>query len=473
MPSAGGKEKSEIPSRPLALANEASSRKPSYYQERLGTIYRTLIPEGMRVLQVGCSRGDLLAALRPSRGLGLDPSEKLVAVARKAHPECEFIAADEDYSHLSDETFDYLVLADVVLDLADVQGLFRSLRRFCHPGSRIILNSYSRLWRGPLRLARSLRLARPRFGKNWLDTVDLKNLLFLEGFETIRIFGEILWPVRTPLIAGFVNRYIAKIRPFRHFDVTNVIVARPEPHRSREKRSVSIVVPARNEAGNISRIIDTLPELGTGTEIVFVEGGSSDNTFEVIKQEAAKRPDRPIVFLQQAGKGKGDAVRAGFAAASGEILMIYDADLTVPVEMLDRFYEALARGKAELANGVRLVYPMDQEAMRFLNLCGNKFFALAFSWVLGQGIKDTLCGTKALSRETWDRIVRNRSFFGKIDPFGDFDLILGAARQSIRIVDIPIRYGERTYGETNISRFSDGWLLLRMLLLAARRLKFV
>jgi glycosyltransferase involved in cell wall biosynthesis len=234
-----------------------------------------------------------------------------------------------------------------------------------------------------------------------------------------------------------------------------------------------VVVPARNEAGNIQTIVERTPEMGAGTEIIFVEGGSTDATWETILEAAATHHDRDIKTLQQPGKGKGDAVRHAFAAAEGEVVLILDADLTVPPEDLPRFVDALTSGHGELINGVRLVYPMENAAMRPLNLIANKLFGLTFSWLLGQRIKDTLCGTKVMWRRDWERIASNRSYFGDFDPYGDFDILFGGAKLNLKIVDLPIRYRERTYGATNINRWSGGWLLLKMVVVAARRLKFV
>ena len=247
----------------------------------------------------------------------------------------------------------------------------------------------------------------------------------------------------------------------------------PRPEERPAEPLVSVIVAARNEEGNIPQIFERTPDLGGGIEFVFVEGGSRDDTFEAIRRELEKRPEISGKLFKQPGKGKGDAVRLGFSEASGDILLILDADLSVAPEDLPRFVEALQSGRGEFINGVRLVYPMEERAMRFFNLLGNKFFSLAFSWLLGQSIKDTLCGTKVLWREDYERIAANRSYFGEFDPFGDYDLIFGAARLNLKIVDIPIRYRERTYGAPNISRWRDGQLLLRMVLFAARRLKFV
>jgi glycosyltransferase involved in cell wall biosynthesis len=213
--------------------------------------------------------------------------------------------------------------------------------------------------------------------------------------------------------------------------------------------------------------------MGAGTELIFVEGHSKDETWAAIQQVAADNPQRKIKILQQTGRGKGDAVRAGFAVATGDVLMILDADLTMPPEELPKFYDVIASGRAEFANGVRLVYPMEEEAMQFLNLCANKAFGIIFTWLLGQPVKDTLCGTKVLTRAHYERIAGNRAYFGDFDPFGDFDLLFGAAKLNLKIADVPIRYRERTYGTTNIQRWKHGWLLLRMVMFAARKLKFV
>jgi len=140
---------------------------------------------------------------------------------------------------------------------------------------------------------------------------------------------------------------------------------------------------------------------------------------------------------------------------------------------LHRFFKVLVKGKGEYVNGVRLVYPMEDRAMRFFNFLGNKFFSLAFSWLLGRSIKDTLCGTKVMTRRNYEAIAANRTYFGEFDPFGDFDLIFGAAKLNLKFVDLPVRYRQRIYGDTNISRWSHGWLLLKMVVFAMHKIKFV
>jgi glycosyltransferase involved in cell wall biosynthesis len=318
-------------------------------------------------------------------------------------------------------------------------------------------------------MARTLNLAAPNLFQNWLTREDIDGLLRLSNFETVRMIREILWPL--PL-GGLANRVLVRLWPFTELAFSNVVIARPEPQRATEP-SVSVIIPARNESGNIQAIFERTPRMGRETELIFVEGHSRDDTYEAIEREMAAHPSTASLLLRQSGVGKADAVRLGFASAKGDVLMILDADMTVPPEDLPRFYEALVSGKGEFINGVRLVYPMEKEAMRTLNFLGNKFFSLAFSWLLGQPIKDTLCGTKVLWKKDYEQIAANRSYFGEFDPFGDYDLIFGAAKLNRKILDLPIRYRERTYGSTNISRFRHGFLLLRMVAFAARRIKFV
>lgn len=441
-----------------------------WYHRRLEQIYRFLVPPGLRVLELGSGTGDLLAALQPAHGVGLDFSEQVVQRARSAHPGLHFELADvHDLSALGGR-FDAILLSDLVHELWDVQQVLESLKPLCTPRTRILLNFYSRVWEFPLALTQRLDLATPTLDQNWLTPQDVANMLNLAGYETIRSWHEVLWPL--PL-GGFFNRFLVRFWPFRELALSNFLIARPQPEPAREQPAVSVIVPARNEAGNIQAVFERLPSMGRETELVFVEGHSRDETYETILKEIDAHPAIPSQALRQGGVGKADAVRLGFERARGEVLMILDADLTVPPEDLPRFYAALVAGKGDFINGVRLVYPMEAQAMRNLNFLGNKFFSLAFSWLLGQPIKDTLCGTKVLWKRDYALIAENRAFFGDFDPFGDFDLLFGAAKLNLKIIDLPIRYRERTYGSTNISRWRHGLLLLRMVAFAARRIKFV
>lgn len=444
------------------------------YYRRLFAIYGQLIPPGLRVLDVGSGSGDLLAALRPTVGLGVDLSPEMVSRARERHPDLQFVVADAHRLGCVEGPFDAIVLSDLLNDVWDVQGALEELQRLCTSATRLVLNVYSHVWEVPLRIAAAGGLARPKLQQNWLTVEDISNLLDLSGFELVSHREEILFPVPIPGLRTLANGVLVKLWPFRYFALTSIVVARPAPRVAADVRStVSVVVPARNEAGNIERIVDEVPEMGGGTELVFVEGHSTDGTFAAIEAAVRAHPERTMRLYRQTGAGKGDAVRLGFEKSTGDIVIILDGDLTVDPGALPRFYEAVRSGRGEFINGVRLVYPMEKQAMRPLNFLGNKFFSLAFSWLLGQPIKDTLCGTKALRREDYARIARNRRYFGDFDPFGDFDLLFGAAKLNLKIVELPVRYGARRYGTTNIRRWRHGWMLLKMVAFAARRIKFV
>jgi len=442
-----------------------------YYHELLRNHCAFVVPPGMRVLELGCGLGDLLAAVKPARGTGVDFSPAMIELARRRHPELQFQEAEaQEFS--TGEKFDYILLSDLVNDLPDVQALLTRLHHFAHARSRLVINFYNNLWRPVLAVAEALGAKAPTPPQNWLSTMDMRNLLNLAGWELIKTDPRIVWPIRTFLLARLLNRWFAPL--VRPLCLTVFLVARPRPQTPPDTNyRCSVVIPARNEAGNIEMAVQRIPEMGLGTEIIFIEGHSTDNTWEEIQRVAAKYSHRAIKVLKQQSKGKGGAVREAFAAASGDLLAILDADLTVPPEQLPKFYEVLRSGTAEFVNGVRLVYPMEDEAMRFLNMVANKFFSLAFSWLLGQPVKDTLCGTKVLLRADYQAIARHRSYFGDFDPFGDFDLLFGAAKLNLRIVDLPIRYRARSYGQTNIQRWRHGALLLRMVFFAARRLKFI
>ncbi len=451
-------------------APAATSEDGRYYRGWLAHYYNLLIPAGASVLEIGCGSGELLARLRAGRKVGIDLSATQVAAARTRLPEAEFhVQAGEELALT--EKFDCIIISDTLNLAADVQMLLEQLHRVTHADTRLIINYYSSLWRPAFALAQLIGLRAPQPQYSWLSPEDIRNLLQLADWSPLVVQPRLLLPVRCLGLDQAVNRWLAPVLSW--FCLTVFCVARSARPRAPAARTVSVIIPARNEAGNIEAAVRRTPDMGAGTELIFVEGHSRDDTWAQIQRVQREFPERKIKIMRQTGKGKGDAVRLGFAAATGDILMILDADLTMPPEELPKFYAVLASGRAEFANGVRLVYPMDEEAMQFLNLCANKAFGIIFTWLLGQPVKDTLCGTKVLSRAHYERIAAHRAYFGDFDPFGDFDLLFGAAKLNLRIADVPIRYKERTYGSTNIHRWSHGWLLLRMVLFAARKLKFV
>jgi SAM-dependent methyltransferase len=486
----------------LASRRDEWRARNSYYHETVAELCRTVIPAGKSVLELGSGTGDLLAALNPSDGVGVDLSLRMNERARRKHPQLHFIQADAGQLPLA-RTFDYVIMSDLVGHLTDVWQTFRNLHRVCTAETRIVVTTYNFLWQPLLAAAERLGLKMPQPAQNWLGVGDLENLFRLTDFRVEQSFTRLLIPARIPLIGDWLNRLPQHNRFLSHFGLLNFFVLRPttndearatmineETHalpthdRQSQSHTVSVVVPCRNEAGNIRACVARIPSMGARTEIVFVDGDSTDGTVEEIEREMMRwRDAKEIKLIHQVARGetraanlmlklgKGDAVRKGFAAATGDVLMILDADLTVPPEDLPKFYDAIARGKGELINGTRLVYPLADQSMKSLNFLGNKSFSWLFTWLLSQRIKDTLCGTKVLRREDYERIASARTHFGDFDPFGDFDLLFGAARLKLKITELPVRYQRRTSGESKVRVLRHGWLLARMCVVGFLRLK--
>lgn len=475
----------------LAPSRGYWKKRNRYYYDAIRQLMYFIVPRGKRILELGCGTGELIESLHASYGVGIDFSAGMIEQAGKqsnSNGRIHYAVADAE-EYLAEEDFDYIIMSDLLGESSDVQGLLESVHQYAKRKTRIVITYFNPLWELILRLGEKSGLKMPQDHQNWLSVNDVENLLQLSGFEVIKSGRRLLLPKRIPALSFLINRYIANLPLLNRLCLVNYTVARKASVASPgENLSVSVVIPCRNEDGNIRSSIERLPVMGSRMEIIYVDGNSNDNTVDEINRIIADyRGIRDIKLIHQVtdnssdgeghGRmlklGKGDAVRKGFAAASGDVLMILDADLTVKPEELPRFYNALADGKAEYVNGTRLVYPMEREAMRSLNKLANKLFALAFSWILGQRIRDTLCGTKALFREQYQDIADNREYFGNFDPFGDFDLLFGAAKLNLKIMDLPVHYVERVSGEVKIDRLKHGLLLLKMCMYSVFKLKFV
>jgi 2-polyprenyl-3-methyl-5-hydroxy-6-metoxy-1,4-benzoquinol methylase len=460
----------------FAATRDSWRRKNSYYHNDLKNFLRFIVPVAASVLETGCATGDIAAELSTLNPhiKGIDLSPEMIKIAKQKYPQLDLTVDDVEALALTGQ-YDYILMSDVVGYLFDLQKTFRGLLKISHPQTKLVITTYNYLWEPILRVGEILKIKMPHPMQNWLSRADLEQFLYLSGWEIIKEGKRLLFPLNLPLLSPLFNRYLAKLPLLRDLCLVNYFIARPIPAKTLPvpEPTVSIVIPARNEQGNIETAIRRTPELGSHLEIIFVEGNSTDDTWGEIGRVKAKYPQKDIKILKQEGKGKGDAVRKGFDAATGDILMILDADLTVRPEDLPKFYEAIAKGDGEFINGSRLVYPMEDESMRILNVLGNKFFSLMFSWLLEQRIKDTLCGTKVLWRKDYERVKAGRKFFGDFDPFGDYDLLFGANKLNLKIIDLPIHYQARVYGTTNISRFRHGWLLLKMCFFAMKKIKFI
>lgn len=455
----------------VAPSREKWIKRNQYYYKHLIQFFKYNVPEGSKVLEIGCGTGYLLKHLKPAVGVGIDISPAMIEIARTRYNEYKFFIMDAEDIVLDDK-FDFIIISDTIGYFEDVQKAFQEIQKLCTPKTRIIITYFNFLWLPILNLGESLGFKMPHIRNNWLNLQDIGNILDITNYDIIKDGRKFLFPVYIPLISNLLNKYIANLPIINSLCLIEFIVAKSLEYKE-DLNKVSVIVPARNEEGNIESIVKRTPPMGQHTEIIFVEGNSTDGTAKEIERVCDFYSGKlDVKFFTQQGKGKADAVRKGFSMASGDVLMILDADMTVPPEDLDKFYMAMAMNKGEFINGTRLVYPMEKDAMRTLNILGNKFFSKMFTWILNQRIKDTLCGTKVISKENYQKLVLNKAYFGDFDPFGDFDLIFGSSKLNLKILEIPIRYRARTYGETNISRFKHGWILLKMTFFAMKKIKF-
>jgi len=452
-----------------------------YYYDELQRLLRLLVPAGRRVLDVGCGNADLLAGLEPSHGVGVDLSGAMLDLARRKHAGLELVQqAAEELSlpgHFVDGEqggFDAITMVNVVGELADVLEAVKRLRPLARHDTRLVIVCYNHLWEPLVRPAVRLGLKLDNPTQNWLSLERLGDILELADFEVLRRGTRMPCPKYVPGVAELLNDGLGRLPVFDRLGFVNFLVARPVRRLPRPARdySVSVIVPCKNEEDNVAAIPPRVPSMGRHTEIVFVDDASTDATAARVRALAPARGDQTLKLVDGPGRGKGAAVRAGCAAATGDVLMILDADMTVLPEELPAFFDAIIENHGEFINGTRMVYPLADEAMRAANLVGNKLFALAFTFLLGQRITDTLCGTKVVFRERWHDLVAARVHFGDIDRWGDFDWLFGAAVSNLKIVEVPVHYVERTAGTTKMTkRLQNGVIMLKMCWVALRRLR--
>ena len=448
----------------------------TYYQD-LERIHNLLIPKDQRVLEIGCGTGDLLASLKPSYGAGIELDSTISQIASERHNHLHIfnLNAEEMLPENigNPEPFDIIVINNTLNTIKDVHELLKKLTVYSHNRTRLVISFHNWLWQPLLKIAERFGQREPQPPESWLTPGDVRNLLDISGWEVLKEGNRCIIPRNLPLITSFANRWLSQLPIIENFGLTHWTVARLN-YQQEQKSKISIVIPARNESGNIAAAIERMPNFQTNTEIIFVEGNSSDDTWQQI-QKVCDEYQGPLSLkkYKQKGKGKADAVWLAFEKAEGEILIILDADLTVRPEDLPTFVSTLSRGNGEFINGCRLVYPRSTSAMPMLNTLANRFFAGVFSWLLRQRLKDTLCGTKVLWKKDYLQIMKGRKYFGDFDPFGDFDLLFGASKLNLKIVEVPVRYQQRTYGSSNISHVKEGFVLLRMCLVAAKKLRFI
>jgi SAM-dependent methyltransferase len=452
----------------IAPRRESWINRNTYYYELLSRLLRFLVEPQKKVLSVRCGTGNLLAVVQPCTGKGVDICAEIITIAQHRNPNVEFAVAFPDKEEFrqvfeADEKFDYILFNDIG-DTVDVLEALRNLKPLCQRHTRLLITTYNHLWEPLVSFAEWVGMKVPRTEQNWLSIADVRNLLRLAGFEALETHRIVLLPKYVPLLSGFLNRFCARLPFLSKLCMTQVVVARMlPPPVSPEELSVSVVIPCKNEKGNVKEAVKRIPWLAGRTEILFCDDQSTDGTAEEVLRVQAACPDKNIRLERGPGVCKSRNVWTGFNAATGDILMILDADLTTIPEELPYFIDVIASGQAEFVNGSRLVYPVPKGAMNGANMLGNKFFSVAFTYLLGQRVKDTLCGTKVLWRNDWERIKPFLGTWGTEDRWGDYELLFGAAKLNLKILDLPVHYQERIYGSTKMTKvFRNGLVMLKM-----------
>ncbi len=371
----------------------------------------------------------------------------------------------EDYLPLKDKNKTQLLLLNGNLNYwVDIQKELEELKTKINRNTRIIAIVYSYYAKWIFKLLNRLKLRSAILPRNYISLNSLSHIFKLSGYEMIYFKPLIFFPFRFVFIGDMLNLILKNIPIIKNLCFVGSIVLRPIITEKSEK-SLSIIIPAKNERENITRFFAEITQIEkSNTEIIFVEGHSSDRTWNKIEELIKEyHGDLNIKLYKQPAKGKKDAVEYGFSKASGDLILILDSDLTVSVDEIKKFYNAYCEGLADFINGDRLVYPMEKNAMRFLNWIGNVFFAKVLSVCLNQKIGDSLCGTKLFPRVFLKPMKEWIRHFNKTDPFGDFELLFAASELCLGIVDVPVHYSSRKYGTTQIQRFYNGWQLIRML----------
>jgi len=437
-------------------------RANEYFYGRIKRLLRFIVEPGKKVLDVRTETGHLLACVQPSYGIGVDISENMVACARELHPGLKFVQRDPEDLDL-DESFDY-ILFNHIFDTVDILRAFERVRLHCTADTQLVIINYNHLWQPILGMASRLGLRSRLSEPSWVSENDIRNFLKLAGFRPVRKHRLILLPKWIPLLSSLMNGFLARLPGLRRLCLMQIIVAKPiEPPKEESDLTVSVVVPCRNEFDNIRTAVERIPQMGKHTEIIFCDDKSTDGTAGEVQRMQALHPEKDIRLLAGPGICKAENVWTGFRAARGDVLMILDADLTVMPEELPMFLRALATCRGDFVNGSRLIYPMQQGAMKFANIIGNKCFGLLFSFLLDQRIKDTLCGTKVLWRKDWLRMEPNVGSWGLKDLWGDYELLFGASKLHLEIVEVPVHYQERLHGATKMTRvLANGMRMLRI-----------
>tara|TARA_B110000977_G_scaffold125183_1_gene160299 strand:+ start:1495 stop:2904 length:1410 start_codon:yes stop_codon:yes gene_type:complete len=346
--------------------------------------------------------------------------------------------------------FDHIVIADIEHQKFITKNLI-DLNEKIDNECRVIVLSKSIFWSTLINFYKKIKNIGPD-KNNFLPYSNLRKIFLNTNFEIVKNEKIIFFPFQFSLLTKFINQ-IFRFPVLNFFCMINLTVLKKVQKKNyqAEGKKISFIIPCKNEGGNIKFFYEKIINSTINAEFLFGNDNSSDNTLDEIKKLQQAIPNKEIKIYDGPGVCKSENVYKGINLASGEIILIYDADLTVSFDDLVNSINLLLKTDADFINCTRMIMPQQKNAMKFLNFYGNLFFAFLFSILFKQKITDTLCGTKIFFKKDWEQIKKYNNTWGAKDLWGDFDLLLGAYKNNLKIVENPISYTDRKEDETKMT----------------------
>lgn len=363
---------------------------------------------------------------------------------------------------INNTKYDCIVLSDMFEVNDDILGLLKLLKKNLNNDGTILLTSITPIWDGVLSILEMLNLKNKSKKRSYIHLNKLSAVLDTINFQITGKRTRQYFPFKLFYFGNIINNFLEIILYFFNFGIRSYFTIKEiEDTAEKDVLSKTIIVPAKNEEGNLNELINRIPYLGNNVEVIISCGISNDNTLGMAK--SLKSDNFIIKVIEQTSKGKANAVWEACEQSSNDLIAILDADLSVDPEELSSFFELIETKKCDFVNGTRLIYSMEKGSMRFINNFGNRLFQYVVSKIIRLPLTDSLCGTKVFKKNLYEKIKKWQSVVKIKDPFGDFDLLFAAAYSSQKIVEYPIHYRARKYGTTQIRRFKDGFKLIKYL----------
>ena len=379
--------------------------------------------------------------------------------------------------YINENTKDVISECDTIL-ISDIEhqsnptSSLLSLSKIIRDDTKIIIISRNLVWMIFIKLLKSLFSFSPK-KNNFLPYSYLDNLFSICNLEVIRNEKIITLPIYIPFFTNLINR-IFRLPLLNIFCLSNITILKKKDQNFSNNKDlrVSFIIPCKNEENNIKTFENEIKNSNQSNEYLFGDDNSMDKTIDEIDKLSKKLNNNKILKYNGPGVCKSENVYKGIELSSGDIIVVYDADLTVDFKDVEFSIDILKNTNADFINCTRMIYPQKDGAMKFSNFIGNSIFANLFSLLFRKKITDTLCGTKIFFKKDWVKIKKNITGLGVKDLWGDFDLLIGAYKNNLKITEVPVTYHERKEDNTKMtSVFLNGIRMLSIVLVAFYKLR--